>query len=325
MRVLGLVVIILVSNTQAAGDGSVEARWRREYPPAAERLEHAIQTFAAAGRSSTHFKSGVTRKTESLTIAASGGRRVIRSESRSEQKTGAAGFTPDGSMVGCETPEYVFTLSRPYKSTTYTIDEYGPNPGNPESSLDFRIGRSAIAYLGFTLLSRIQDPTFELQSADEVSLDGRSLIRIMYKGKVGRSEESGTVHLDPSLGWVIRAADVRFHDANGDELNLQEHADYATTDPAPFLPSRFEWTLKTPNPDRFERRIVEFDDIRAGEPPDELFRLSGYGLPDIPLSPQPGRSFYTWNNPLFWASLSAALVSFVLLRSIKWRPRSQTT
>ena len=66
--------------------------------------------------------------------------------------------------------------------------------------------------------------------------------------------------------------------------------------------------------------IVEYDEVRLGPPPEKVFKLSAYGLPDVPLRPMPRASIFTFANPLLWLTLAASVVSFVLLRYL--RPRA---
>jgi hypothetical protein len=80
-----------------------------------------------------------------------------------------------------------------------------------------------------------------------------------------------------------------------------------------------EFFGRTPKAEVYEHAIVEFKDIWLGPPPDEMFRLTGYGLPDIPLRPMPQASIFTYSNPLFWLTLAASLISFALLWILRRR------
>ena len=57
----------------------------------------------------------------------------------------------------------------------------------------------------------------------------------------------------------------------------------------------------------------------VGNVPDDMFRLTAYGLPDVPLRPSRRASVFTFRNPVFWLALAAAGASFALL----WYMRSR--
>jgi hypothetical protein len=72
--------------------------------------------------------------------------------------------------------------------------------------------------------------------------------------------------------------------------------------------------------DRFEAERVTLD-----EPPAEWFKLSGYGLPDVPLHPVPQPSAFSLHGPWLWGSLATALISFALLWRLRRKPATSTS
>jgi hypothetical protein len=65
---------------------------------------------------------------------------------------------------------------------------------------------------------------------------------------------------------------------------------------------------------------LTFDNV-----PHELFKLSHYGLPDIPLRPVTQSSTFSYRNPLMWGSLIVAVVSFTLLRVMRAKADKSST
>jgi hypothetical protein len=71
------------------------------------------------------------------------------------------------------------------------------------------------------------------------------------------------------------------------------------------------------DPAQFQQEQFEIKRVAFGDPPAEWFKLSGYGLPDLPLHPSPRSSAFSLRSPWLWGSLVTALVSFGLLRLLR--------
>ncbi|MDX2037292.1 MAG: hypothetical protein SFX72_11630, partial [Isosphaeraceae bacterium] len=77
---------------------------------------------------------------------------------------------------------------------------------------------------------------------------------------------------------------------------------------------RIEETFHALKPNLRQRRLIEYDEIIVGPPDESLFRLSGYGLPDVPLRPLTAASGPSLlGNGWFWGSLVAGALSLAAL------------
>ncbi len=76
---------------------------------------------------------------------------------------------------------------------------------------------------------------------------------------------------------------------------------------------------KTSTPNVYEHYILDLDQITLGNPPDAIFRLSAYGLPEVPLRPSPRASVFTIRNPILWLAFGSTVFCFALLWFLRSR------
>lgn len=315
--------------TEASED--VEARWRREYPRAAAVLEKTARSFLAKGKFSHRIPHGgdETYTTENLTVASSGDKKLfIRDQRFLDQPNHPR--KPLGSDVWCKTPDYVFVLNKETPKDPYIIIY---NSIKFKRDTDFYINYSSYCgsettYMQKSLIERMQSPSFVLRAAESLQdEDGDGeLVRIdySYDHDDAPASESGSVYLDPQRNWAIRRVDIlntaTMVTGKEDTLKVDIEIDYQQVGDGVFFPRRVEGYYKTKYPDGYQHDILELSQIQVGDVPDKIFKLSAYGLPDVPLKPKKAESsLFSLRNPLFWVALVVAVVSFTLLRLTRSR------
>mgnify|MGYP001065876469 CR=1 FL=1 len=325
-------VIILMAGLSAMladgskSDASLEERWRREYPSAAAEWEEAARHVWAKGETSFRFKSGDILIAKDLHVAASGDKKLSVRDQRSSvsrEKPNAPG-RPLGAVVQCETEEYKFTITKAVGATDFLIEDYRPRE-DVEADVLFqmqfeRYTKNATVFRGTSILERMRAPSFVLKSIAASEQDGDELVRITYSYEGEHVLENGFFDLDPGKSWAIRRVDVKTRRKDSEHTHgIEKDVQYRKVDGVRFFPTRMEYYSRIKEPDVYEHIIVEYDDVRLGPPPDKVFKLSAYGLPDVPLRPLPRASIFTFANPLLWLTFAASVVSFVLLWYL--RPR----
>lgn len=320
--------ILLASLLLAAGEKPVksteglEARWRGEYPRAAEEWEAVARDFVAKGRFSYRWNNGSTTITPKLTVASSGKKRLFVKEDNRTQIPGS----PDrllGSVVYVQTPDLQFDLKKAPSSKHYIISDYQRNEEDSESQFNYwykKFARNATVYWGISFLDRMRDPSFALHSIEAVKRDAGDLVRIVYAYEGKYSFESGAVELDPDKNWAIRLVDI---DTKGKKDGFPSHlkieVGYRKIDGKRFFPTRMESFDRTAKPEIFSHATLELDQVTLGGVSDDLFRMSTYGVPDMPLTPEARASVFTFRNPIFWLALLTAVASFTLLWVLRSR------
>lgn len=319
-----LLVASLVSWDNPSGEtgAEIEARWRREYPRAVAVLERNLQDYHAKGRYTYRWLSGQTVTTGRLAVASSGASRLIAREQRTTESS-TAPKRPYKSDVRSMTPEYEFKLIKEFESSPYIISSY--HEKSAKEDINFKVDYDLLAlgattYMNDTLLNRMQSPTFVVKAAENLRLDGDDVVRIDYTYQGEYASHSGAVYLDPGRGWVIRKVEVDTKSKAFPRYDFRSRVDYEGVGGNVFLPKRLEFVSKTDRPDVYDSAVVEFDQITAGNVPTEIFKLTAYGLPDVPLRAVSPPSIFSWRNPLVWGSLAMAVISFIVLRVL--RPRT---
>jgi len=187
----------------------------------------------------------------------------------------------------------------------------------------------------------LSKPNFNITRVDEVNSDGKLLLRIHFKNKVGQNPsiggrvalqiDDGWLLVSPQESWVLYEAEVRFTSADGQTapshlFSVVYNGSHMGT-PVPkkaqlktvvrMLGSKKEMTDKRGRVLRdgavTAAQTVEFDRISFDEPPDGDFALPAFGLPDLgkPRGPVARSSSIVW----IFATAGVALVLAALLKT----------
>jgi hypothetical protein len=331
-----MIQLVLISLALTSIRGSqdqsadLEARWRREYPGAVERLEQAARVFSCEGTMSFTSLSGETIVTNEFSMVRDHDKKVLIRDRRRDGTTNQP-FTSDAI---CLTDRHAFRLVKPQGVGPYVVEGF-TDPSNwatmgQQLKVLFDIyAEAAYSIRGRPLLAKMQEPSFTLERIGDLQREGESLVRVDYSVGAEDKPESGMVLLDPSRDWAIREYDIGkqvsypANDVTVDE-RYRGKFEYAGGGEAGYFPNRIEMELRitrTPKPDAVETVDIAFDTVRLGDFDENVFTLSNFGVADIPLTPSPPpSSFFSLRNPVFWASLLVAVGAFVLHRSLRRRP-----
>jgi len=307
-----------------------ESRWRREYPRAAAELERIAQNVLAKGRFFSRPMGGPSVATEDLTVASSGDKKLFILDGRTI--VDPLPKKPYQTEVFCQTPDYAFRLAKQSPADPYIITSYSIRFKDAAIfEADFGMfARCATVYMERSLSERMQGPSFFVKAAQFVRQGGNDLVQIDYTEDQKGFSESGAVYLDPSLNWAIRKVDVTTQIKGLTPKTKQphlpspftSHVDYQMVAENVYYPKRMECTLQSGRPGVFQNDRLELSQVTVGNVPDSIFKLTGYGLPELPLKPVRESSVFSLSNPLLWGSVIATVVSFALLLYTRSRANS---
>lgn len=323
-----LFAFMVLAVASPRGEGAVddtEVRWRREYPQAAKTLESAASQFQAVGSVRQRWLNGSIFLVENLVLGRSEDRVVYCFDGITDQdRTGKKTRKPAG--VTCVTREYEFYLRRPTEGSPYVLERYEGESGGDELVKDniARYTRSATQYLGQSLSQRMRSPTFRLLAAEEVDADDGSAgrwVRLRYQYEEEFRSEDGSIRLEPARSWAIRRVDLESRSKKGaqDKVVFKFAVNYPEEEAIRLIPNDVDDLTETSKPDVYQQFHVTLTKIEPGPPPDSMFRLSGYGLPDVPLRPVPAHRAFSWRSPLLWGSITVAVVAVFALRWLRRR------
>jgi hypothetical protein len=177
----------------------------------------------------------------------------------------------------------------------------------------------------------MQSPAFVLNSIERTTEGQTEVIRIDYRWESEYGSESGSVDLEPARKWAIRRTDVLVTEkptapapeakdpprTPNPPLREQTEVEYRDMPGGKPFPVRTVRSVRLQDPTKLQEERFEAVRVTLGDPPAEWFKLSGYGLPDLPLHPSPRSSAFSLRSPWLWGSLVTALVSFGLLRLLR--------
>ena len=317
---VSLVILTSIPGAGAETAEGLEEQWRREYPRAAAELES--QSFLAKGTFSLRSFDGKTLTTHELTVASSAQKQLLVQDRRTIESQDQA-QKPYASEVACKTPGYAFRLRKDAPTDPYVLitnSEDFPDGGTSFHHVFDMCARWGTVYMQRTLLERMQSPLFVVKSVQGVREGGSELVRIDYDVEDEHTVQSGSAYLEPKRNWVVRKAKVRSKHKRGLlDYDFKCEVEYEDVGGRFFVPKAAEFFGKTPNPEVYEHGRLELTEIKVGDLPAEMFKLTAYGLPDVPLRPAPAPAVFSFRNPVLWGAIITAVASFVLLRVTRAR------
>jgi hypothetical protein len=205
-----MILLALLAQPHGDAPADLEARWRREYPAAVERLEAAASVFTATGSLSRRSLNGKVIRTRKVTFARDRDRKLLIRDDRVAEKT----RQPPPTDVICMTPELAFRLVRQGKTGPFLIEGHAATPDWEGMKSQFLAlfdvyVESAYSFMGKRFLDVTRDPSFALAGIRPEPREGEDLVAITYKAGSGDEAQSGTVVLDPGRDWAIRSHDIR--------------------------------------------------------------------------------------------------------------------
>ncbi len=318
-----LFVSVLIGQAAIKSVSELEDKWRSDYPKAVSYWGSIMTNYEAVGHFSHHWRDGSTTVIDELTVAGLDERKLYI-QNRMKRVSDKINDNRDTPGVSCRTPEYAFGLKKDVPSGRYLLMYHEKNEEDEEARFNYWYGRyvkNATQYYGRSLMGRMLDSTFSLKSIEKLERDGEELVRINYSCELKYVIESGSVDLDPNKNWGIRSVDTKTVVKKNNYTGFfKEEVAYREIEAGRFFPVHMESNERhVLNPEFYERTRIDFDRVKLGSASPDLFRLSAYGIPDLPLRPEKRPTIFTFRNPVLWLSLAATVACFTLL----WRLRAR--
>ena len=310
--------LALTTIAQDGGHNDLGTRWRREYPAAANELEKIASSFTAKGAYTFNYFNGDVSITRDFTIASSGDRRLITRDGIDyvAKEQGKKFVPPD---VNCIKPDLVFRLKRQVAGGPFTLAGIAGRERDDDNEFNItynRVARGATVYIGRSLLFRMQSSSFVMKSIESLMEGGSEIVRVEYAWEDENSSEFGSVFLEPQRKWAIRRVEITStykKDSIPTPVSFRCEVRYRDFADGRSFPSHADFKTKIPVSGALEHVIVDLEEIKLGDVPDQIFKLSAYGLPDVPLRPARQATAFSFHNPWLWVSFATAVVSFALL------------
>lgn len=314
-----VVFVCVISGDISSNAENLEERWRQEYPAAVSRITDS-QRFEAKGSLSFQYFNGRQTRSSAFRVAALGEKRLIVQERRVIEENGTKKTGPD--LVSCFRPESFFELKRADSSGAYLIAVHSTRVPKDEEVFNFEycsVAQGATHYLGRSLLNRMQSPTFKLKAITSENVDGVDYVRIEYSQEDEACTESGSVTLEPGRAWAIHNVDITITTKSNLTSSVRTSMRYAKESIAPILPRHAEHVIVAMASGKIQRVVVDYSEMRSEGISDELFRLSAFGIPDVPLRATRPETIFSLRNPWFWGSLATTMISLFLLLFLRRR------
>lgn len=314
----GAVAVYCASATSipapAFGQADVESRFRTEYPNAALDLEGAVANIHCAG---VRTVDGRVTRTEFF-VRGDSWLSVLNYDSETAKKRDAV------AQVNCRVPHYSFQLQKLSDERPFLIREHSNDDQQMVRTrrvLQNELGSfvfGAFQIDAIAVKDMLAEPQFRVIRASHVSKDGEQLVEVDFDLSETRFwVQSGQIVFSPSRRWAISRYEVLLKpDGSGARLVRAGTVSYTQWPAGDFVfpkSVQINDTVTVEGKERKHSRRMEFDSVKFGTLGDEEFKLTAFGLPDVPFSAQRG-VFGKWQ---FWA-LS---IIIVVLSAALWRRR----
>ena len=297
----------------------------RFYLKGEDLIENETRNFTCEG-DRTRVSEGGSRR-EHLVVARSNRSYVYSRETLDND----GGKAPSGSLVVCQAPGRWFMLTRADRKQPYVIqsmsdgtyrddyqmwmNEYTGRfvdmfrlPGGMKLSELMNKSLVKIESIHRKRVSTHSEATIEFSVGDEKILDG--MLKI---------DRINVICL-PDFGWNVVELDTSGRAEGNVPYRLHRKLDYRLDDDRITPRQLVETTTyivegKTiTSTDTFVFKKVSFGSATEGD-----FRLTSFGLPEIPSTPTRVTSFFSFRNPWLWAGLLVSVVAFAVQWMMKRR------
>jgi len=307
MRVRGWTILMAFATSWSFARGEEEplARFLREYPAAARRLEGGLTRIKGSCRV-TRAIEGAARpiRVDEISFAFDHGRELARIRKRSPSNGSDAVQAEIVYGVG---KEGTFWLQRPIGAKEYSVRGTGQDAARvgAYNTIFGQYPKAAFAIVGLPLSGLLAHSGFHASDAERTTRDGRALVKV--DGRMGPegSKSRASIEFDPDAGWVIRSVDFRLGSPTDPRIKFD--VEYGPPGDGPPLPRLVVFRDGTAATWR-----CEFGEWLAAPTPEAEFKMTHYGLPDL----LDKRGARRWSLP-FWLAAAAAgglVLAYVLRR-----------
>jgi len=302
-----------------------ESWFRSEYAVAVQRLEKPLTNLRCKGTvkwkvTGNAAPTGLFCEADSEHLVKGTSRLALFNYDRQHS---SAGY--DGTKVLCQTPSYTFKLQRSVRDRPYVITRFETDKVNMARAgievvvLNDIYMFAAIAADAPKIKDYLGDPSVKIVRVSKGVQQHPELVEVAFDF-TGSSYgyKSGRVILDTTLDWAIREYELVL--AVGDEATWRSTHKCTVLcqrwGPSRFVfPKRVIYMTDAGTPDGTKQvkdeKEVEFSEVVLNKVSDAQFTLAAFGLPD--LARLPSRTYYPFDNWLFWVCVLLAILSSGLL------------
>lgn len=305
------------SANMRASAADWEARFRSEYPAAADRLESSV----ASAKCRALVRIEPDERMEATFFLKQDSELVINAHKVSR------GEPASRLMVQCRTPDHYFRLSSTARGAPFTISVIDKRPSdNEEAGLIGNIDgitRAAFQIDEVSVRRIIGHPSFRIIKVAEVDAsDGEPRVAVTFRcDDPSHWIGGGSIVFNPALDWSISEHDVSIIRRAG--ISMPDGSRYKGSvkcrrwPSGAVFPEEVSHQYIYPDGQLEPARSYRFEQYEPVDVPDSQFQLSAFGLPDSLLRPEVG------NAPATWMVLAAAgglcLLATIALRFLAFR------
>lgn len=274
-RLLGFVFLTSISFVGVRAGDLDPSQFLKEFTHATGQLEDQFGRVKGVCRLTHVSKNPKSREvSESAVFAADHGfqKVEITTEKNSSKQDGDR-----VERVYCFGRSSGFQLIRDAGSPAFAVKGIGTDPNDRRSYLQ-RFGRflaAPYAILGTPLSQLLQIPTFKLISAKTIEIEGEQLVQMRYEIGEGPNPDRSMLILDPANSWAIRSGEIRPGISQG-RASIQFEIKYEPGQSGTLWPRSVKFHDVTG-----ETATCEFIAFTADPTPENEFRMTHYGLPDL--------------------------------------------
>ena len=313
-RMLAVVFLAAVASARGDSDAEALARFKSEYPAASKRLEDPFHQVKGSCLLSI-VPPGESRPTRSdeATFALDHGHEMVAIKRKQAQDV--------GELLYCIGPDTTFYLTRLPGAKSFVANGVGSTSLDRSAyvTLFGRFVKAHFACFGQPLTRLMARPEFRVVGAQYVNTTGQpsnagahSLVKVDFESETQASRSNMSVVFDPDAQWIIRSSEYRVEGPS--RMRITTDVEYGPARDGVYLPRRV-----TCRDGGGESSICEFRDWSFEPTPEEEFKPTHYGLPNLVDQAGATRSLL----PYWLGGLGAAtFMAAVLLRRYVSRARS---
>jgi hypothetical protein len=302
---LGMAAVgLLAVPTWALAGGDEAARFQKEFPPAAARLEEQFARVKGTCRV-WNLEPGESKpsRIDDGTFAIDGGfEKVVVNRCLDNGSVRQC-----AEIVYCVGKDSVFCLARMPDAKEYTVEGIGSTAGDRAAYLALfgRFVHASTGVNGRSFSQVMAGPGFRVLNAERVIRDGHSLVRVEYEFGSREPKDTVAVVFDPDAGWVVRSSEYR--PGIAPQMGYTTEIEYGPPREGVIPPLRVVFRDARGATSHCEFTSWSFDPTDGSE-----FTMARYGLPDLV-----GNKSQRNHAMTFWI-LGAAAVLFVAAFGL-WR------
>jgi len=268
-----LASLLLVAGSARGGSHEM-ARFEREYPAAAKRLEARFSRVKGNGRLWQQIPAeSVPARTESASFARDHGREKVRIR----RKVARDGPTdPEDELIYCMDEDTIFYLARPAGKERYIVQGIGSSPIDRSAymSLFGKFVKAHDSIFGTPVVRLMSASGYRLLGAERSVKDGRESVSVEFEVGAKSPKDRVAIVFDPQSDWLIQSSE--FHSGANPALRIRAEIQYSNSRDGSPVPRRITFDDGSTG-----SSMCEFIDWTFEPTAESEFTMPHYGLPDL--------------------------------------------